>query len=70
METLKLKSNIKCAACVEKVTSQLDTVAGSDNWEVNLADPQRILTIKSDGVTAAQVNEALQKVGYSAEVIN
>ena len=70
METLKLKSNIKCAACLEKVTAPLNEIVGANNWEVNLTDPQRTLTIKKDGVTPAQVNEALQKVGYAAEAIN
>jgi len=69
METLKLKSNIKCAACVEKVTAPLNETVGASNWEVDLANPQRVLTVKGEGITAEQVNKALQKVGYAAEVI-
>jgi copper chaperone len=69
METLKLKSNIKCAACVEKVTAPLNETVGANNWEVDLTNPQRVLTVKGDGITPKQINEALQKVGYSAETI-
>ncbi len=67
METLKLKSNIKCGACVEKVTAPLNETVGAGNWEVDLADPRRILTIEADNITAFQINETLKKVGYSVE---
>jgi len=69
METLKFKSNIKCAACVAKVTPALDGTEGVEKWEVDLSNPDRILTVQSSGTSAPKVREALEKVGYSAELL-
>jgi copper chaperone len=68
METMKFKTNIKCAACVAKVTSSLNETAGENKWAVDLSDPARILTI-SDSQDYQKIVEALQKVGYKAEKV-
>jgi copper chaperone len=67
MSDLKLKTNIKCDACVAKVTPYLNEVAGKDGWQVDLKDPARVLTIKTDAVSNEQIVEALQKAGYKGE---
>lgn len=69
METLKFKSTIKCAACIATVTPFLNTVDGIEKWEVDLSSPDRVLTVESNGATAAQVSTALEKAGYKAEAI-
>lgn len=66
MDTRKFKTNIKCDACVAKVTAGLNEVAGQENWHVDLTDPKRTLTI-SVPIDEAKLNEALTKVGYRAE---
>lgn len=68
MGTLKFKSNIKCAACVAKVTPALDGTEGVEKWEVDLSSPDRILTVQSS-LSGPKVREALEKVGYSAELL-
>lgn len=65
METQKFKTNIKCAACVEKVTPGLNQAIGKDKWSVDLTDPKRILTITDGDVSAMNAN--LKAVGYFAE---
>jgi len=65
METTKFKTNIKCDACVAKVTPYLNEIAGENNWQVDLKDPARTLTI--DEGDEKKVIEALQKAGYKAE---
>lgn len=67
METLKFKTNIKCDACVAKVTPALNKTVGEGNWKVDMQDPQRTLTISKDQVKADEVITALQEVGYTAE---
>lgn len=62
----KFKTNIKCDACVAKVTPYLNESAGNGNWQVNLADPQKTLTIEGE-VVPEKIQEALQKAGYKAE---
>jgi copper chaperone len=67
MEAKKFKTNIKCSACVEKVTPYLNEAAGESNWQVDLQDPARTLTVQ---ITDDQkVIEALQKAGYKAEIV-
>jgi copper chaperone CopZ len=68
MSELKLKTNIKCDACVAKVTPYLNEVAGKENWQVDLKDPARVLTVKTDA-SAEEVVEALQKAGYKGEAV-
>lgn len=67
MET-KFKTNIKCSACVAKVTSALNEVAGENNWKVDLTHPDRVLTL--EGGDTEQLNEKLKAVGYTAEKID
>ena len=64
----KFKTNIKCAACVAKVTPFLNETAGENNWNVDLASPQRTLTV-SGPATEAAVKEALKKAGYNGEKV-
>jgi copper chaperone len=68
MSELKLKTNIKCDACIAKVTPYLNEVAGKENWQVDLKDPARVLTVKTD-VPSEQVIEALKKAGYKGETV-
>ena len=70
METLKFKSNIKCTGCIEKVTPYLNETAGAEKWEVDLKNPEKILTVRAEGVTSEQISQAIQKAGYVAEVIS
>ena len=70
METLKFKSNIKCTGCIEKVTPYLNEAAGAEKWEVDLKNPEKILTVRAEGVTSEQISQAIQKAGYVAEVIS
>ena len=66
METLKFKTNIKCDACVAKVTPGLNETVGEGNWEVDLQDPLRTLTVKT-GVGTDQIIGTLRSAGYTAE---
>jgi copper chaperone len=70
METLKFKSNIKCTGCIEKVTPYLNETAGAEKWEVDLKNPEKILTVHAEGVTSEQISQAIQKAGYVAEAIS
>jgi copper chaperone len=65
MKELKFKTNIKCSACVAKVTPYLNEVAGENHWQVDLVDPARTLTV--DNSDDVKIVEALNKAGYKAE---
>jgi copper chaperone len=70
METLKFKTNIKCGGCIAAVTPALDTLEGIAKWEVDTANPDKILTVQSGGrLTASEVISALKAKGYNAKKI-
>ncbi|WP_445735128.1 heavy-metal-associated domain-containing protein [Mariniflexile sp.] len=70
MKTLKFKTNINCGGCVSKVTPFLNKQEGVESWEVDTANPDKILTIKSDGATEEAIKATLQKIGFKAEAVN
>lgn len=70
METLKFKTNIKCGGCIAAVTPHLNTIPEIDKWEVDIANPDKILTIESKGVIDEdEVVDQLEKAGYKAEKV-
>lgn len=70
METLKFKTNIKCSGCVAASKPFLDKAVGQDKWNVNTADPDKILTVSnSDNLSSDAVIKAVENAGYKAEMI-
>jgi copper chaperone CopZ len=67
MEKYQFKTNIKCGACVSAVTPHLNEAVGEDHWKVDLASPDRILTVEAE--SEQQAREAVQKAGYQAEKV-
>lgn len=67
METIKFKTNIKCDACVAKVTPYLNEEVGAGQWKVDLTDPQRTLTVTAAPGADEKVKEALKNAGYKAD---
>ncbi|ULQ55678.1 heavy-metal-associated domain-containing protein [Flavihumibacter rivuli] len=68
MEQLKFKTNIKCNGCLTKARPFLNETAGEDNWEVDLQDPQKVLSVIPEGdITAAEIIAAVKEAGYTAE---
>lgn len=61
---MKFQSNIKCGACIEKVSASLDEIVGKGNWEVDLTTPERWLTIKNIHTDVQVLNEKLNLLGY------
>ena len=70
MKTLKFKTNINCAGCVSKVTPFLNKQEGVESWEVDTINPDKILTVESNGASEEDVKATLQKIGFTAESVN
>lgn len=68
METQKFKTNIKCSGCLEKVKPHLNEIVSENNWEVDLENPSRILSVK-DHTSETLIKDAVQKAGFMAERI-
>ncbi len=69
MNTLKFKTTINCSACVAKVTPVLDAQENIQNWNVDTANPDKILTINSNELDEADLVKSLQNIGFKAEKI-
>ncbi|MDP4206990.1 MAG: heavy-metal-associated domain-containing protein [Bacteroidota bacterium] len=70
MTTLKFKTSINCNGCVAKVSPFLDNTNGIDKWEVELTNPQKILTIETSSLKEEDIIEGLKNIGYRAEKID
>jgi copper chaperone CopZ len=70
MKTHKFKTNIKCAGCVAKVTPHLNAIEGiTGNWQVDIQNPSKVLTVDADKVDTNQIKEAVQKAGFTIEQV-
>ncbi|MGB5822415.1 MAG: heavy-metal-associated domain-containing protein [Saonia sp.] len=70
MKTLKFKTNINCGGCVSKVTPFLNKQEGIDKWEVDTDNPDKILTVESNGASEEDIKTTLQKTGFKAESVS
>ena len=64
---LQFKTNINCGGCVASVKPHLDKAEGIGEWSVDITDKDKILTVKSDGITQEQVLDIINKAGFKAE---
>ena len=70
METLKFKTNINCSGCIASVTTALNELKDIQRWEVDTANPDKILTVETENnLTAVRVIDALKQKGYNAQSI-
>ncbi|RZM30587.1 MAG: hypothetical protein EOO88_00040 [Pedobacter sp.] len=68
MNTEKFNTNIKCNGCLEKVTPGLDTLLGPNNWEVDLKDPNKVLTVSGD-INSREVMQTVSELGFNVEKV-
>ncbi len=69
MSTLKFKTTIKCGGCIANVTPFLNQEPGIINWNVDLASPERIMTVETEKLGHEEIIEVLRKAGYKAELL-
>ena len=67
METLRFKTNIKCAGCIATVTPKLNEKVGGGNWDVDIENPDKILTVRLDDVNESDVITAVEDAGFKAQ---
>lgn len=64
MTTLKLRTDLRCEACVAAIRPALDVEPGLARWTADVSTPDKTLTVEGDGVSAARVGELLRPHGY------
>ena len=62
----KFKTTIKCEGCVAKVTPFLNETVGASQWTVDINDPAKVLTIRTEKASESVI-QAVQKAGFKAE---
>ena len=64
MTQLKLKTDLRCGACVESIRPLFDAEAGVARWSADVSSPDKLLTVEGDGLTVATVDRLLRLKGY------
>ena len=64
MISKQYKTNIMCGSCIAKVTPVLNESFGENNWEVDIKNPLKILTVSLDNSGLKDIKKSLEKVGY------
>lgn len=68
--TLKFKTNIKCMGCVAKVTPELDKQSFIANWNVDVASPDKILTVETSTDKENEIIKSVEQAGFKIEKID
>ena len=63
--TWTFRTDIMCNGCIAKVKPILDSATGIDSWKVDLKNPDRLLTVVSDGITRDEVMALIQNAGFT-----
>ena len=67
MKRLQFKTNINCGNCVRTVTGFLNDVESIEKWQVDTANPEKILTVEGEDVTVEEVIAAVEDAGFDIE---
>jgi copper chaperone len=66
----QFKTNIQCKGCVEAVTPYLDANNEIKRWEVDINNPNKILTVETEHLSGEMIRNIIKIAGYSAEQLN
>ncbi|WP_312399771.1 cation transporter [Sphingobacterium sp.] len=66
-KNIQFKTNLNCGGCVSKVSADLNNAEGVCEWNVDTSHSDKILTVKSNGITEEEIIEIIKKKGFIAE---
>lgn len=69
METYKFKTNIHCNGCKATITPFLDKETTIQKWEVDIDNPDKILTIQGEKIEPRAIINLITKAGYKIELL-
>lgn len=69
METLQFKTNINCGGCVAKVTPFLNQLEEIENWKVDTANPNKILTVSGEDLSCELIQQKVEQAGFMIEQV-
>ena len=63
---MQFKTNINCGGCIKAVTPSLKAVSGVTHWEVNIENPDKVLTVEGNA-SASEIIQAVKNAGFDIE---
>ncbi len=69
MKVIKLKTNIHCGGCIASVTPFLNGNSDIKKWDVDINNPQKVLTVQTEHLEANDIKSIVQKAGFKAEIL-
>ena len=69
MEKIQFKTNINCGGCVGKVTPFLNQIEEIENWRVATDNPDKLLTVEGEDLSAELIIETIAKAGFEAKKV-
>jgi copper chaperone len=67
MKKYQFKTTINCSGCVAKVTPHLNANTDIKNWEVDINNPEKTLTVEAETLEQNEVQALVEKLGFKAE---
>ena len=67
MSTLRFKTTINCGNCIKAATPTLNQELGVGNWQVDTASADKVLTVQTATLTAAQVQAVVEAAGFEGQ---
>jgi len=64
------KTNIQCGSCLATVTPVLNSEEKISEWNVDINNPQKTLSVKTDSLSPEELTVLVAKAGYRAELIS
>ena len=63
MTSIRVKTDLRCGACVASIRPLFDAEPGVTNWTADVSTPDKLLTVEG-GISATRVRELLNSKGY------
>lgn len=69
-QIFQFTTNINCGGCVATVTPFLNDAKRVSHWKVDTQHKDKVLTVKSEGITEWEIIETVRKAGFKIELLN
>lgn len=70
MKKYQFKTTINCGSCVATVTPHLNANPQIKNWNVDINNPEKILTVEVENLEQDEVKGLVEKLGFKAEKLS
>lgn len=69
MSSFKFKTNINCNGCIATITPFLNSEAEIKSWQVDIQNPNKILTVESETLIKDKIIARVKEAGFKIEEI-